>query len=108
MRLLIMKDNASNTDQIHGVLAHVGHVQVMMCLLSCAEELFKSTAFGMLMLSFYRKISFYFHSLTMIIILNFLQQDWPGLGVNCQREIMLLFSVSFVLTFLLARLVYFL
>ena len=46
-----MEDDTSDTDQTHCVWTHIGPVQVMVCLLSCAEEV---EAFGMLMLSFYR------------------------------------------------------
>ncbi len=63
-RFLIMEDDASATDQIHCLWPHIGPVQVMVCLLSSAEEVFKSKAFGMLMLIFYSKISF---SLSLIL-----------------------------------------
>ncbi len=67
-------DDDSDTDQIHGVLTHIGPMQVMVCLLSCTEEVFKSKAFGMLMLSFNRNIRlFVFSHPLIIIILNLLQ-----------------------------------
>ena len=35
-------DDDGDTDQVHGVRTQNGPVQVRVCLLSCAEEVFKS------------------------------------------------------------------
>ncbi len=58
-------DGDGDTDQIHGVWTHNCPVQVMVCLLSCAEEVFKYEAFGVLMFIFNRKIRrFVFYLIT--------------------------------------------
>ena len=59
----MMVDDDSDTDQIHGVWTHIGSVQARVCILRCAEEVFKSETFGMLMLSFIRKIRLFIFSL---------------------------------------------
>ena len=58
----------------------------MVCLLSCAEEVFKYKAFWMLMLRFNRKImSIVFLSSTNDYTSKLSTQDWPGIGVKFQQ-----------------------
>ncbi len=86
---MIIADDVRDTDRIHGVWTHIGPVQVMMCLLSCVEEVFRSKAFWMLMLSFNRKIRLFVfsHPQMMIIITFYKILAYKGLarhGVNCE------------------------
>ncbi len=53
--LQIAEETDGDTDHVQGVRTQNCPVQVRVCLLSCAEEVFKYKVFGMLMLSFTTK-----------------------------------------------------